>query len=115
MANFAKVLNGKVVQVIVAELEFFDTFIDSTPGDWIQTSYNTRENQHLHGGTPLRGNFAGVGYTYDKTNDVFYTPQPYPSWTLNETTWIWEAPTPNPKDGKIYTWNESTQSWDEVD
>lgn len=114
MSHFAKVLNGKVVQVIVAEPEFFNTFIDSSPGEWIQTSYNTLGNQHKSGGTPLRGNYAGVGYVYDKQNDVFYAPQPYPSWTLNNTTWLWDAPTPRPDDGKLYDWDETTLSWKEV-
>ena len=114
MSHFAKVLDGKVVQVIVAEKEFFDTFVDSSPGEWIQTSYNTRGNQHLLGGTPLRGNYAGEGFIYNKAKDVFYAPQPYPSWTLNENTWLWEAPFPAPTDG-MYLWNETTLSWDKVD
>lgn len=114
MSHFAKVLDGKVIKVIVAEPEFFNTFVDSSPGEWIQTSYNTFGNQHKLGGTPLRGNFAGIGYTYDRTNDVFYEQQPYPSWILNQSTWLWEAPTPMPKDEKIYDWNESTTSWVEL-
>ena len=114
MSNYAKVLDGKVVQLIVAEPEFFQTFVDSSAGEWIQTSYNTHGNQHKLGGTPLRGNFAGIGFTYDKKNDVFYEPQPYVSWTLNQSTWIWEAPTPHPQDGKKYTWNEATTSWKEI-
>lgn len=114
MAHFAKVLDGKVKQVIVAEPEFFNTFVDSSPGQWIQTSYNTYGNQHKLGGTPLRGNYAGVGFTYDSQNDVFYAPQPYPSWTLNQSTWLWESPTPYPTDDKRYTWNEETLSWIET-
>jgi hypothetical protein len=114
MSHFAKVLDGKVIQVNVAEAEFFETFIDSTPGEWIQTSYNTFGNQHKLGGTPLRGNFAGIGYTYDSTNDVFYAPKPYPSWTLNETTWLWEPPVAYPTDDKVYRWDEATTSWIEV-
>lgn len=114
MSHFAKVVDGKVTQVIVAEKEFFDTFIDSSPGEWVQTSYNTVGNQHKLGGTPLRGNYAGIGYTYDRENDVFYAPQPYPSWTLNQSTWLWEAPTPMPQDGKTYKWDEATTSWVEV-
>lgn len=114
MSHFAKVLNGKVIQVIVAEPEFFNTFIDSSAGEWVQTSYNTYGNQHKNGGTPLRGNYAGVGYTYDKQNDVFYAPQPFASWVLNQLTWLWEAPTPMPADGKIYDWNESLLNWVEV-
>jgi hypothetical protein len=111
MAHYAKVNNGIVEKVIVAEQEFFDTFVDSSPGAWIQTSYNTHGNQHPEG-RPLRGNYAGIGYTYDATNDVFYAPKPYPSWILNNTTWLWEAPTPYPTDDKRYTWNEATTSWD---
>ena len=114
MSNFAKVCGGKVLRVIVAEQEFFNTFIDTEPGEWIQTSYNTIHNQHLQSGTPLRGNFAGVGYTYDKTNDVFYPPQPFASWTLNTNTWSWEAPVAMPTEGK-YQRNESTQAWDSID
>ena len=118
MSHYAKVVSGTVTQVIVAEADFFNTFVDTSPGDWIQTSYNTRGNQHYgadgnpDGGTALRGNYAGIGYTYDQGNDVFYAPQPYPSWTISAATnWIWQSPTPYPTDGKIYTWDEATQSW----
>jgi hypothetical protein len=111
MSHYAKVVDGKVVNVIVAEADFFKTFVDSSPGTWIQTSYNTRHNQHSQGGTPLRGNYAGIGFTYDETNDVFYEPQPYPSWTLNTTIWDWEPPTPYPTDGKMYLWNETNLNW----
>lgn len=114
MSHFAKVTDGKVTQVIVAEKEFFDTYVDSTPGEWIQTSYNTQGGVHKLGGTPLRGNYAGIGYTYDRTNDVFYAPQPYASWVLNNTTWSWEAPVAMPTDDKRYTWDEATTSWVEV-
>ena len=112
MSHFAKILEGKVVQVIVAEKEFFDTFVDSSPGTWLQTSYNTYGNQHPEG-RPLRGNYAGIGYTYDATNDVFYAPQPFPSWILNNTTWLWEAPVAYPIDGKSYLWDETVQNWSE--
>jgi hypothetical protein len=115
MSHFAKVVDGKVVQVIVAEQEFFKTFVDNSPGAWIQTSYNTYGNEHKLGGMPLRGNYAGIGFTYDAINDVFYAPQPYTSWTLNKTNWIWEAPTPKPTDDKLYQWDESTLSWKELD
>ena len=114
MAHYAKVNNGIVEQVIVAEADFFNTFVDSTPGQWIQTSYNTHGNQHKLGGTPLRGNFAGIGFTYDATNDVFYAPKPFPSWTLNESTWLWDAPVAYPTDGKRYSWDEATTNWKEV-
>jgi len=113
MSHFAKVTDGKVVQVIVAEKEFFDTFVDSSPGTWLQTSYNTHGNQHPEG-RPLRGNYAGIGYNYDATNDVFYAPQPYPSWIINNTTWLWEAPVAMPTDNKQYKWNESITNWEEV-
>ena len=123
MAHFAKVNNGIVEQVIVAEPEFFDTFVDSSPGEWIQTSYNTRGGVHYgvdgepDDGIALRKNFAGVGFVYDATRDAFYEPQPYASWTLNEDTCFWEAPVATPDDylGYNYTWNEETQSWDAVE
>ena len=110
MAHFAKVKDGVVVQVIVAEPEFFQTFVDTSPGEWIQTSYNTHGGVHSNGGTPLRKNYAGIGFTYDRTRDAFIPPQPYASWTLNEDTCLWNAPTPMPTDG-VYTWDETTQSW----
>ena len=114
MSHFAKVLDGKVTQVIVAEPDFFNTFVDTSPGEWIQTSYNTHGNQHTQGGTPLRGNYAGIGYTYDRTNDVFYSPKPFASWVLNESTWLWEAPVAMPDDDKKYQWDEATISWKEM-
>ena len=115
MAHYAKVNNGLVEQVIVAETEFFDTFVDSSPGQWIQTSYNTHGGVHSNGGTPLRKNYAGIGFTYDTARDAFYAPQPYPSWTLNDDSCFWEAPTAKPDDGGRYVWNEETTSWDAVD
>ena len=121
MAHFAKVENGIVTQVIVAEPEFFDTFVDSTPGQWIQTSYNTRGGVHYSpetgepdGGAALRKNYAGIGYTYDAARDAFIPPQPYPSWNLNEDTCLWEPPIAYPDDGNMYIWNEDTQQWDEI-
>jgi hypothetical protein len=111
MGHFAKVNNGKVEQVIVADQAFFDNFVDTSPGTWIQTSYNTIGGQHTQGGTPLRGNYAGIGYTYDQANDVFYPPQPFPSWTISAPTWTWTAPVAYPTDGGVYTWDEATQSW----
>jgi len=122
MAHFAKVVNGVVSQVIVAEPEFFDTFVDSSPGTWIQTSYNTRGGIHYSpetgepdGGVALRKNYAGIGFTYDAVRDAFYAPQPYPSWTLNEDSCVWEPPVAYPTDGEFYNWNEETQSWDAVE
>ena len=120
MAHFAKVVDGTVTQVVVAEPEFFKTFVDTSPGEWIQTSYNTRGGVHYgqngepDGGVALRKNYAGIGYTYDKTRDAFIPPQPYPSWILNEETCFWDSPIPYPKDGEKHTWNEQTQTWDLV-
>jgi hypothetical protein len=99
-----------VVQVIVAEPEFFDTFVDSSPGQWLQTSYRTHGNQHPEG-RPLRGNYAGIGYTYDEQRDAFIPPQPYASWLLNEDTCLWDAPVAMPTEGGPFTWNEETQAW----
>ena len=104
MSHFAKVENGIVTRVIVAEPEFFDTYVDDTPGKWIQT-YKDRSQ---------RKNYAGKGYSYDATRDAFIPPQPYPSWTLNETTCLWDAPVAYPDDGGMYQWNEETQTWDQV-
>jgi len=114
MAHYSKVRDGIVTEVIVAEPEFFNNFLDSTPGEWIQTSYNTRGGVHSEGGMPLRKNFGGIGYIYDKTRDAFYAPQPYPSWTLNEETCLWEAPVEKPDNGNMHIWNETDQQWDEV-
>ena len=114
MAHFAKVVDGKVTQVIVAEPEFFDTFVDSSPGEWVQTSYNTRGGEHTLGGTPLRKNYAGIGYTYDRQLDAFIPPKPYASWVLNEETCLWNAPVAMPTDDKRYAWDEATTSWVEV-
>lgn len=119
MSYYAKVVDGKVVSVISAEADFFLTFVDSSPGQWIKTSYNTRGNVHYgqdgkpDGGEALRGNYAGIGYIYDAEHDVFYPPSPFPSWVMNESTWLWEAPIPMPVDGKTYNWNEETKSWNE--
>ena len=111
MSHYAKVENTLVTQVIVAEPEFFDTFVDTSAGEWVQTSYNTSGGVHSDGGTPLRKNYAGVGYTYDKTKDAFIAPKPYPSWTLVEDTCQWEAPVSYPTDGQSYSWDEDTTAW----
>jgi hypothetical protein len=111
MSHFAKVENGIVTQVIVAEQDVIDSGLFGT--GWVQTSYNTHGNKHPEG-RPLRGNYTGVGYTYDSVNDVFYAPQPYPTWELNKSTWLWEAPVPHPQDGKFYQWNETIKNWEEV-
>jgi hypothetical protein len=126
MAHFAKVSNGKVVKVIVAEASFFNNFIDDSPGQWIQTSYNTRGGVHYepNSSTPsedqskaLRGNYAGIGYTYDSTLDAFYAPQPFNSWTLDTGSYLWEAPVEYPTGDATgsytgsYQWSESEQNW----
>ena len=126
MGHYAKVQNGIVTQVIVAEPEFFDSFIDTYPGKWIKTSYN------IHGGVYYdpetgepsdnqsvineddarqRKNYAGKGYTYDRERDAFIPPKPYDSWVLNEDTCLWDPPVPYPDDGNDYTWDEETTSW----
>tara|TARA_R100001510_G_C7495380_1_gene101351 strand:+ start:136 stop:489 length:354 start_codon:yes stop_codon:yes gene_type:complete len=115
MAHYAKVLDGKVLEVIVAEKEFIDSYVDTVPGEWIQTSYNTFGNKHQLGGTPLRKNYAAVGGNYDKEGDFFYDEQPFPSWLLSKDTGLWEPPVSYPDDGKEYVWNEDKKSWDEVD
>jgi hypothetical protein len=113
LSHFAKIENGIVTQVIVIEADVLATGLWGDPASFVQTSYRTQGGQHPEG-RPLRGNFAGIGFTYDKENDVFYAPQPFPSWVLNNTTWTWEAPVPMPTDGKPYKWQEETTSWVEI-
>lgn len=111
MGHFAKIENGIVTQVIVAEQDFIDSGV--LEGQWVQTSYNTEANTHKLGGTPLRGNYAGIGMIYDQKNDVFYEPQPFPSWSLDKSTWTWQAPIPYPDDpNAAYYWNEEAQQWE---
>lgn len=129
MAHFAKVVNGTVTNVIVAEPEFFDTFIDDSPGEWIQTSYNTRYGKHYEPNSDtlssdqskaLRKNYAIIGGTYDATRDAFLPPHRHASWTLNEDTCVYDPPIPMPNDGKYYDWDESayqsdnTKGWVEI-
>ena len=120
MSHYAKVNNGKVEQVIVAEADFFKTFVDTSPGQWIQTSYNTRggvhygQDGHPDDGVALRKNYAGIGFTYDRTRDAFIPPKPYASWLLNEDSCLWNAPVEYPTDGKRYQWDEATTAWVEV-
>jgi hypothetical protein len=120
--HFAKVpeiINGKgiVVYVIVADQSVIDSGLFGDPFIWIQTSYNTHGGIHYgldgkpDGGVALRANYASIGNTYDSTNDVFYAPQPYPSWTISAPTWLWTPPVPYPNDGKQYYWDEATLSW----
>jgi len=107
----------------VAELEFFDTFVDSSPGEWIQTSYNTRGGVHYNPETQqpsadqskaLRKNYAGIGYTYDKVRDAFIPPKPYNKWVLNEQSCMWEPPIQMPNDGKKYEWDDAAGTWIEA-
>jgi hypothetical protein len=107
MAHFAKVIDGVVDQVIVADTK--EWCEANLGGTWVQTSYNTHGNVHTLGGTPMHKNYAGVGYTWDGTG--FAAPKPYPSWTLNEDSYLWEAPTPMPTDGGIYQWVEDDLNW----
>ena len=109
MSHFAKVENGLVTSVVVAEQEFIDT--GALGHGFIQTSYNTIGGVHTQGGTPLRKNYAGVGFTYDEVRDAFIPPQPYASWTLNDDTCLWSAPTEMPTEGGPYKWDEATISW----
>ena len=119
MAHFAQVVNGIVAQVIVAEQDFIDSGAVGNPSDWVQTSYNTFGGAHRNGGTPLRKNYAGIGFTYDTVRDAFYAPQPFPSWVLDEATCYWNAPIAQPENippteteaGTFYTWDESIVNW----
>lgn len=126
MGHYAKVQNGTVIQVIVAEPEFFDSFVDNSPGKWIKTSYNIRGGVYYDPETNepaedqsvinedearLRKNYAGIGFTYDRDRDAFIPPKPYDSWVLNEDTCLYDPPVPYPDDGNNYTWDEETTSW----
>ena len=111
MSHFAKVENGIVTQVIVAEQDVIDSGLFGT--GWLQTSYNTYGGKHPEG-RPLRKNYAGIGYTYDASRDAFIPPKPFASWLLNETSCIWEAPMTYPTDEKRYSWNEEQLAWVEI-
>ena len=120
MSHFAEVKDGVVTNVIVAGQDFIDTL--DNPSEWVQTSYNTKGGKHYapnsdeeDSGTPLRKNYAGIGYTYDSDKDAFYAPKPYPSWLLDNTTCLWEAPVAYPDDDKPYEWDEDTTSWVEIE
>jgi len=120
MSSWAEIdENNYVIRVLVGDNsepdEGYQWLIDNLGGTWIKTSYNTSGGQHRLGGTPLRKNFAGLGYTYDEERDAFIPPKPYASWVLDEETCYWESPVVRPDDGKIYTWNEDEISWDEVE
>jgi len=116
MAHFAKIENGIVTKVIVAEQDYIDTL----EGQWVQTSYNTVGGVHLESKTPMRKNYAGIGYTYDSQRDAFIPPQPFPSWVMSEETCLWNSPVPYPTDvgtaenPKRYNWDEATTSWVEA-
>jgi len=106
MSHFAEINSDGVVQrVIVAEQDFINSGLVGDSFNWVQTSYNGN----------FRKNYAGIGYTYDKTRDAFIPPQPYPSWTLNEETCQWDSPVSYPEDDKMYTWDEDTTTWVEVE
>jgi len=125
MAHFAKIGSGNIIETVEvlsndvatteqAGVEFLQNFHNSRDV-WKQTSFNTRGGVHILGGTPFRKNYAGIGYKYDQTKDAFIPPKPYNSWTLNETTCLWEAPVAKPDDGEEYNWNETNQTWDLVE
>jgi hypothetical protein len=119
MAHFAKIENGVVIQVVVAEEDFIATGALGDPANFVQTSYNTRGGIHYgqdgqpSGREPLHKNYAGIGYTFDGTG--FAAPQPFPSWSLNSDSYLWEAPIAMPTDDKPYSWDEATLSWVEVE
>jgi len=124
MGHYAYVLDGTVQRVIVAEEngEFITQLKEQTDeGQWLQTSYNTYggvhydpETQEPDDGEPIRKNFAAKGMKYDAEADAFHSPQPHPSWTLNQETFLWEPPTPRPDDGNLYEWDEETESWVQI-
>jgi hypothetical protein len=130
MASFAKIgLNNKVIEILSVNNEVLKDsngieqeingidFLTKLTGwaIWKQTSYNTLGGIHSFGGTPLRKNHAGIGYTYDEDRDAFIPKKPFNSWILNENTCLWNSPVVMPQDGKSYNWNESTLSWDIVE
>ena len=125
MAHFAKLNNENIVEKVEvvsndiakteqAGVDFLNNLYN-TNDTWKQTSYNTYGGVHLLGGTPFRKNFAGIGYKYNQTKDAFIPPRPFDSWTLNETTCLWEAPVAKPNDNGIYNWNEQNQTWDLIE
>ena len=128
MSHYAKIENGIVTQVIVAEEDFIQTGALGDPARWVQTSYNTRGGKHYDpvtgeedAGEALRANYAGIGYVYDATNDVFHAPRPLDmngvecaSWTIGTPEWLWTPPAAYPTDGKLYGWDEQTLAWVEI-
>lgn len=121
MAHFAKLNENNIVTFVTvgsdADRGNEQALSERTGDTYKQTSYNTKGGVHYgqdgqpDGGVAYRANYAGIGYTYDPVNDVFYAPQPFASWTISAPTWIWQAPTPMPQDGNVYVWDESTLSW----
>lgn len=113
MAHFAKIENNIVAQVVVADTQEWCERV--LGGEWVRTSYNTYGGVHKEGGEPLRKNYAGVGFTYDRERDVFIPPCPFPSWTLDEETCLWNPPIPHPQDGSIYEWDEINKVWNKIE
>ena len=107
MGHYAKVENGIVTQVIVAD--GVDWCEQNLGGEWVQTSYNTHGGVHSSGKFPIHKNYAGNGYHFDGIG--FYAPKPYPSWNFNSTSYLWEPPVAMPTDGELYSWDEATTSW----
>jgi len=127
LSHFAHITNGIVDNVIVVEAETLALGHWGDPSEWVQTSYNTQGGKHTQGGTPLRANYAGISYIYDKTNDVFHPPRPVDhkgvscdSFTIGAPTWQWVNPVAMPSDAgtgtppKLYTWDEITKTWEDV-
>lgn len=114
MSHFAEVANGTVTRVIVAEREFIDSGAVGDPANWVQTSYNTHGGIHSAGGTPMRKNYAGIGFTYDAARDAFIPLKPYPSWALDEVSCLWSPPVAMPSDGSKYVWDEANLAWEIV-
>lgn len=123
MAHYAFLNENNIVTEVITGKDETEVLDGLTPEEWYgnfrgqtckRTSYNTFAGESKTNGTPFRKNYAGIGYIYDSVRDAFYAPQPYPSWTLNEETCLWEAPTPRPTDDKPYTWDEETLSWQEI-
>jgi hypothetical protein len=119
MAHWAKINSENIVEQVIAVSndkpnEGADWVIETFGGVWVQTSYNTLGGHHLLGGTPMRKNYAGIGYTFDEQRDAFIPPRPFASWILNESSCLWEAPVPYPNDGKTYSWDEAIANWYEL-
>jgi len=115
MSHFAKLDNNNVVIFVTVgrqEDDGKEAELCARTGDrYVQTSYNTSGGVHRLGGTPLRKNYAGIGYTYDQQRDAFVPPQPYASWLLDEATCLWVPPVPMPDGDELYSWDEATTSW----